>query len=636
MNDMLRMEIAAADKAGDLVKFSGVAYSGGKISQAWSPVPLVIDLAKIRFAPQIPLMYSHVNDPAFRLGMVEPKVEDGKLAISGGIDAQAPRAAAIVETGKRIPWQLSVGAALLKRKRVDAGEKLEINGVELEGPFDAAEVELREVSVVALGADADTELRIAAGWQIEAINNKENVMETPKNTPAVEPEKKVPARSEEDIRAEAVEAERKRVADVTAALSEYPTLVDKAVSAGWTLEHTQDVIATVKAATGGMTAAGPNVIVRSKPAATAEVLEAALSFRAGIDGREIEAAFGEQVTAQADKMRGISLAEAVVAACRLRGIEASVHLDAETIRAAFSTTDLPVLLGNVANKRMLKEFNLVPTVAPKLCTTGDLADYKEADRVRLVDIGDLAEIPAGGEVPNSQLGEETAKNQAKRYGRIFWIDEMLIVNDDLNAFLQIPRIFGNRAARKIDKVFFERLMANPTFTDGKALFHSAHKNLKTGSASALSLNSLKAARTALLQQVDANGDNIAVAPKYLLVPSGLEADAMELVASQGITTGENATKPTLNIVSKWGLEVIGAPQLDNPALANYSATAWYLFADPAQCDTFEIGYLRGQRNPVVKMVGYDPSRFGVGYRVEYSFGVREQEFRGMVKSTGAN
>jgi len=108
------------------------------------------------------------------------------------------------------------------------------------------------------------------------------------------------------------------------------------------------------------------------------------------------------------------------------------------------------------------------------------------------------------------------------------------------------------------------------------------------------------------------------------------------VASQGITTGENATKPTLNIVSKWGLEVIGAPQLDNPALANYSATAWYLFADPAQCDTFEIGYLRGQRNPVVKMVGYDPGRFGVGYRVEFSFGVREQEFRGMVKSTGAN
>lgn len=631
----------AADQGGDLASFSGIAYSGGKISQSWSSVPLVIDLAGMKIAKQVPLMYNHWNDPRYRLGVVTPKVEAGQLAISGGIDREAPFAAQVIEAGKKIPWQNSVGVSAYEYKHINAGEKVTVNDREQEGPFAlVTKSELREVSVVAIGADAETELRIAAGWNMDQNVNKEEHMEVdvkskqPDPVPA-EP-KKDNTKSEAEIRAAAVEEERERVAKIRAALNEYPNLIDKAITAGWSEEQARDMVETVKAATAGLQTAGPNITVKTPETASASVLEAALSLRAGCSEQDIVAGYGEEVAEKADKLRGISLAETVVAACRLHGIEASIHLDHETIRAAFSTTDLPVLLGNVANKRMLREFNSYPLIAPQLCSAGDLADYKESDRVRLFDVGDLEEVPAGGEVPNSTLGEETAKNQAKRYGKTFWLDEMMIINDDMNAFTRIPRIFGSRAARKIDKVFFERLMANPTQADGKALFHTAHKNLKTGSGSALSLPSLKAARVLFTQQVDADGESIAVLPKFLLVPSWLEPDAQELVAAQAIVTGENATKPATSIVSKWGLQVIGAPQLDNAANANYSTTAWYLFADPAQADTFEIGYLRGQRTPVVQMIGFDSTRFGIGYRVAFSFGIREQDFRGMVKSTGAN
>ena len=66
-----------------------------------------------------------------------------------------------------------------------------------------------------------------------------------------------------------------------------------------------------------------------------------------------------------------------------------------------------------------------------------------------------------------------------------------------------------------------------------------------------------------------------------------------------------------------------------------SATAWYLFGNPHQTDTFEIGYLRGKRTPTVERGETDFNTLGLWFRVYFDVGVREQDHRGMVKSVGA-
>ena len=695
-NDRRMLLVTAAEELGsDLKRVDGIAYSGGPFSQWWSNVPCVTDLAGMEIAAQIPLMYNHINDPEYRLGELTVTKSETALAVSGGIDPASRRGAAIIEAGKKCQWQLSHGAEIVEVSFLGPEEKRTVNGRELTGPLRVIDKSvLREVSVVAIGADADTSLRIAAGFNhakpqmsqggkmdkklrefivakfnlagnldeaairahlesvgttVEAMQQEMDAKSAPADpgkpaaqaaapAPSAPAAPAAPAPDYKSIAAAAadaaVKAERERVTGVTAELKEYPTMVAKAIKAGWTVDYCKDLVANIKAATAGLQTSGGNIISKTKPQTSAAVLEAALSFRAGIDEKVILAAHGEEVTSQADKLRGISLREALVAACELKGVNVGVTLDHDVIQAGFSTTDLPQILSNVAHKAMLKEFEAYQIIATKLCAEGDLADYKEALRVRMTDVGDLEAVPAGGEVPHSTLGEDAASNRAERYAKQFWLDEMLIVNDDLGVFLKIPRLFGNRAARLIDKVFFKRLLSNPVQGDSQLLFSAAHKNILTGTTYALSQSGIEALRAKFLRQVDANGDPIAVAPKYLLVPSGLEATAQELVQSALIVTGDTAVHGATNIVSKWGLEAVGSPYLENESYTGHSSTGYYLFADPAQVDTFEIGYLKGQKTPTVERGQFDLSHFGISYRVRFDFGIREQDHRGIAFATG--
>ena len=101
-----------------------------------------------------------------------------------------------------------------------------------------------------------------------------------------------------------------------------------------------------------------------------------------------------------------------------------------------------------------------------------------------------------------------------------------------------------------------------------------------------------------------------------------------------IVSGSGAAQGNTNIISKWGLEVVSSPYLENVKYTGNSSTGWYLFADPAQVDTFEIGYLKGKRFPTVERGAFDLAHFGIGYRVRFDFGIREQDHRGMTFAPG--
>ena len=140
------------------------------------------------------------------------------------------------------------------------------------------------------------------------------------------------------------------------------------------------------------------------------------------------------------------------------------------------SVSLPGILSNVANKKLLQSYEAQPIIAMKLCSTGDLNDFKENDRFRLTDVGDLLPIAADGEIKDGGLIEESAKNQLDTYGKKFCLTRKMIINDDLGAFMKVPTAMGNRAARLIDQLFFSRLLSNPAQADGKALFALSYEN----------------------------------------------------------------------------------------------------------------------------------------------------------------
>ncbi len=51
------------------------------------------------------------------------------------------------------------------------------------------------------------------------------------------------------------------------------------------------------------------------------------------------------------------------------------------MRAAFSTVPLPGILNKVANKKLLKALQAQPVIATRLCSEGELNDFKESERL---------------------------------------------------------------------------------------------------------------------------------------------------------------------------------------------------------------------------------------------------------------
>jgi hypothetical protein len=141
-----------------------------------------------------------------------------------------------------------------------------------------------------------------------------------------------------------------------------------------------------------------------------------------------------------------------------------------------------------------------------------------------------------------------------------------------------------------------------------------------------------------LDQVDADNQPISVEPRTLLVPTALKHLAIELTRGATLIMAggtDNAVRPAINVLADENLQILSSPYLSNAGYAGSSANAWYLFGDPLQVDTFEIGFLKGKRTPTVERGRYGFQHARMWFRVYFDLGVREQDFRGMVKANGA-
>ena len=681
------LEITAA--AGKKPTVKGVAYSGGKMRLfGWSH-PVVVDLSGMTNPESVPLLANHENYTLSRVGVIAASVVDGHLEIFGEIVAEGDLADNIVAQGKAgADWQLSIGAEVEAAELVQEGKRT-VNGIEHDAPFyHVTKSTLREVSVVAVGADKATHMKVTAklelkGNSIMEPQNKEEAKpqvtatapvntpaapaapaaeapknvegaaapaapakpaapgaEAPKNIEAAAAPVNTPAAPVVDAKAvaqEAIKAERDRVNMVKSVCNgEFPEIEAKAISEGWNKEQVNEAVLAAFRAKQPTT--DVNITIKKENAMTAKRLEAALSLRAGISGDKLAKDMGEETVEAAMKDADMPLTGILGECMRIEGMSVPRTFDNQAIKAAFSTVSLPGILSNVANKKLMQAYEAQPIIATKLCTTGDLTDFKENDRFRLTDIGDLKPIGADGEIKDGALSEESAKNQLETYAKKFCLTRKMIINDDLGAFLKVPTAMGNRAARLVDQLFFKRLMANPTGVDGKALFSASHKNLLSGANSALSADSLKKAIQLFTDQVDSDGQPINVEPSILLVPTALKFLAAEL--TQGTTLimsggADNVVRPAINVLADQNLQIVSSPYLSNTKYAGSSEAAWYLFGKPGVVDTFEIGYLKGKRAPTVERGDLDFNVLGIWFRVFFDIGIREQDHRGMVKATGA-
>ena len=300
------------------------------------------------------------------------------------------------------------------------------------------------------------------------------------------------------------------------------------------------------------------------------------------------------------------------------------------VRAAgmHTTSDFGFLFSNVAHRRLSAVYAEYPSTYQQWARQApSLSDFKPLSVVSMGSGPDLLKINEHGEYKYGTFGESAEQYQLATYGRIVAMTRQAIINDDLRSFDRLIASFGSSARRLENKLVYEQLTSG-VMGDGKAVFHADHKNLATGAPSALSLDSLSAARTKMRMQKGMEGDSLNVSPKYLIVPAALETLAYQLTSNAYTPTAASGVSD-FRTGGRTALEVIVEPLLDAS-----SATAWYLAAESALIDTVEFAYLDGANGPVTETrEGFEVD--GTEVKCRLDFVAKALDWRGLVKSAGA-
>jgi phage major head subunit gpT-like protein len=643
------------------------AYSGG-VMNVTGIGPMVADVQGIEADGRVVLLSGHDNTLSATLGSATVQVVDGKrLEATGTISRTNPIAATAIELSRdNVPLQASIGAEPLDPPvRIRAGETVAVNGREITaGPGGLLlyrRTRLRHIAILPNGADAFTTVSIAAeaapnqegftvdftAWLeslgyvvadltpeatavLQEVYDKLKAAEAADDaaegeTPTPEP---VAATAVAELRA-SLALEASRVAGIRAVCGDrHVDIAAKAIAAGWNAAETTAAVQEVVRSSRPRL---PAIHTKEQGTVNTKVIEASLCMAAGIN---VDNSYGEEVLDRASKFRrrGLRWHAEQIAASKGMTIDADPG-SMEWIRAAFSTSELSGIVGNVANKALQAAFQMAPSVAEQITATRSHQNFQPNTVYSLALNGELQPVAKDGELKHLRMSEESRTRQVETRGAVLSITRTDLINDDLNAFADNAQALGRKSVHSREKTLFAALNATG---NGSSFFTTARANYFEGSTTNLQSSSLATAVQLFRDQVGPDGLPVMVDPTILLVPTALEQTAKELMNSQYVVGPTTAKTPSAN-VWQGSFQPLVSPWLSNSTLSGASSTAWYLLGNPADLAALEIAYLNGQQTPTVEFFGMDttPDVLGVSWRVYYDFGVALAEYRAGVKSKGA-
>ena len=458
--------------------------------------------------------------------------------------------------------------------------------------------------------------------------------------------------------------ESKRQAAVIKATKEFPDIQAKAIEEGWDADRTElEVLRASRGPTGrnnvsqpfsinkgslpAMTAGDVNDIVAAGACLGSNMPEkyalAGLSDKAKeiAASRDLRSTSFHGIMAKIAAMNGMHFPVGNVDMSYVRKMWAiNAGVDLQIQAEGFSTMSLPGITENILNKAMLQAYGMVESVIPEIAFETDTNDFKTFKRYRLTASGDYTLVGPAGELKSMSLQDESYPNQVQTRGAIITLTRQVIINDDMGALTQAPTILGRKAALAREKQVFTVLLAGLT-----TLFpaNNSRKNYASGAGSALGISSVTTAVKKFDEQTDANGDPISIEADRLFLPPALYNAGVELYkmpqalmsqfglpsASSGTSAAQAAAKnPGGNIHAGLFRPVKCRYMSTAFSLTGSSDTGWILAPNPAGgMAIVQIGYLRGQRAPIIERGEAAFTTLGIDLRSYHDFGAALHDYR---------
>lgn len=375
----------------------------------------------------------------------------------------------------------------------------------------------------------------------------------------------------------------------------------------------------------------------AREAKRAQAKEHAILERAGV---ELLDENGKKVKYDADVYRGMTLKELAFECLIERGMNPR-NLSQRELKqwilnpeygvrsaAGMTTSDFPSITENVLNKVALQRYQLAERTWEPLVKKRTVRDFKPISNVRLNDVvvDETSQILEGGEYTMVKMTDSKESYAVRKYGKKAVLSWEALINDDLSMFNDTVAIVIDGFTQFQNKLFYDILNATAAtkngsnkMADGVLLFHASHNNL-VASGTAISVDSLGAARKLLRQQTAPNGSLLNLNPKFLVVGPEYEQLAEQYTSSNYVATEQGK-------INKLGASL--TPIVD----ANITGNKWFLFATPQSIPTIEVAHLEGQEMYTESRYSFDVDGMEVKFRMTH--GIKAIDFRGIVKNPGA-
>jgi hypothetical protein len=501
-----------------------------------------------------------------------------------------------------------------------------------------------EVSLVAIGADAGAQVRsedapysnvtLRGITMTDSVNQPtgqepesvENVAAVEQRAATQKPEKPQP--SQADI----AKAERQRIADITAfarKASIAQDVVDELIESGRSFADAKEKMLDIwsgrvdSESSRGHVEAGADESDKRVDAAVTAIMA-----KAGALPRD------ERAALQGNPYVGWRMMDFARDCAERAGVKTSGLSQMEIVGRAFTqgTSDFDVILENTMHKSVVAAYAVAADTWRRWCRTGSVSDFRAHKRIRFGTIGSLDGVNELGEFTNKAIPDgESESITASTRGNIINVSRQAVINDDVGYFVGLTQQLGRAAARTIEAQAYSTLVANPTMSDGTALFHADHGNL-AGTGAAPTVATIDAGRQAMASQMDISGnDYLDLRPSIALCPLSLGGTFRVINAAEynpsnspGSTTGASTMEP--NSVRGLLTDIVDSPRL--------AGNGWYLFADPMEAPVIEVVFLDGNDQPFLEMEeGFTVD--GARYKVRLDFGVGAVGYAGAWRNAGA-
>ena len=298
----------------------------------------------------------------------------------------------------------------------------------------------------------------------------------------------------------------------------------------------------------------------------------------------------------------------------------------DIVHRALTTTDFPILLANVLNKKLRRDYEASPKTYGPIVYETEAADFKPIVRDQMGDAPVLKPKPENSEYEQGFFSESNEVYSLQEFGRIIEISRKLIINDDLHAMLRLPTKIARRAAELESDLAWGCLLNNGKMGDGIPIFDPKHRNYagKNSGGGPISVDTIGAATESMMLQKGLDGSLVSLSAKYLIVPVALATKACQFLQ---ITT---PTKDDDTNPFKGTLQLIIEPRLDL-----VSKTAWYLASDIGLIDLIEMAYLQGQKGLFMDSeTNFNTD--GIRLKCRMDVGAKVIDWRGFYKNEGVS